>query len=125
MQSPFLADEAAAAEQPQVEAIPLTEEDLERLNRLIRVGLMAKRKHKRLEKVYDSCRQEVCSILVGAKQGEVVTEFGKGKTKETKSEWIYSEATQELEKQLKLQQEIEKRTGVAKPNKVTTSADLS
>jgi hypothetical protein len=125
MQSPFLAEEAPAIEQPQTEAAPLTEETLDKLNKLIKVGLVAKRRYKRLQKVYDSCRQQVCDILVDIREEEVVTEFGKGKTKETKSEWIYSEATQELEKQLKLQQEIEKRTGVAKPGKVTTSADLS
>jgi hypothetical protein len=44
--------------------------------------------------------------------------------KETKSGWCYSDTTEALAIQLKAQQDIEKRQGVAQPAKVSISADV-
>lgn len=125
MQSPFLADEAPAIDQPQTVTAVFDEETLEELTGLIALGLKAKTEHKRQEAVYNDIRQQVCEILVKAGWDKLETEAGKAKTKTTYSGWIYSEATTALEKQLKLQQEIERKTGVARPTETKVSADLS
>jgi len=109
MQSPFI----DTAEAPTAD-----------LDALIDQALAAKREAERQKAIYDSLRDQMCATLrdQGVKSLESTT--GKVRLKETKSGWTFSEETQALAEQLKNQQDIEKRMGIAQPSKVTISADV-
>ena len=114
MQSPFIDNDHAADATQAIEA----------LDRLIAQGLAAKQEAERQKAIYDSIREQACALLRDMGEPSVETAVGKARLKETKSGGVFSEATQSLDKQLKLQQDIEKRTGVAQPARVTLSADI-
>lgn len=121
MQSPFL-DEPAAEEQA---VVNLADADkLTQLQHLIQQGLEAKREAEQQKARYDSIRDQVCAMLRDIGMDKVQTSVGIARLKETKSGWEYSAGTVELAKQVKVQQDVEKRLGTARPTKITLSADL-
>lgn len=137
MQSPFLEAEAPPAAGALVAPEVLTPEEiaasvvagltpelLAELDALVQEGLAAKKLKDANTKAYDKARARVAEILA-VKDIEVVTAFGKVKTKENKSDWVYSDATEDLMAQVKTQQDIEKRRGIAKPGKTSVSADIN
>lgn len=117
--SPFLAEAPAAVTEPAD-----TAEQLNQLDGLIAQALAAKQQAEQHKAVYDSLREQICSHLRDLDQTKLECASGKARLKETKSGWTFSEATQALAIQLKAQQDIEKRNGVAQPSNTTISADV-
>ncbi len=137
MQSPFVEAEAPAVAGALVAPEDLTPEEiaanvvaaldpalLEELDRLVQEGVAAKKLKDANTKIYDKARARVAEILA-VKDIKVTTAFGEIKTKENKSDWVYSDATEDLMAQVKTQQEIEKRRGIAKAGKTVVSADIN
>lgn len=112
--SPFLEDTATAP-------VAL---DLDQLDGLIAQALAAKAEAERQKAIYDSLRDQLCATLKDLGETKLESASGKVRLKETKSGWTYSDATEALAIQLKAQQDIEKKQGVAQPAKVTVSADV-
>ena len=98
--------------------------EVDALDGLILQALEAKKQAERSKALYDSLRDQICASM--RDQGLDVIEAGTAKVrlKETKSGWKFSEETNALSDRLKNQQDIEKRMGIAKPAKVTISADV-
>lgn len=120
MQSPFLDQSIVTDDDNTVDQSGT----LEQLVELIELGVRAKKEAERQKAIYDSIRDQVCAMLRDLGQDKIETSVGKARLKETKSGWQFSSATNQLGEQFKLQQEIEKRSGTAKPVKITLSADL-
>jgi hypothetical protein len=110
--SPFLATTAT------------TPVDLTQLDGLIAQALSAKAEAERHKAIYDSLRDQICATLKDLGETKLECTHGKVRLKETKSGWCYSDTTEALAIQLKAQQDIEKRQGVAQPAKVSISADV-
>lgn len=121
MQSPFI-DEPIADEQAGADLADA--DQLTQLQVLILQGLEAKREAEQQKARYDAIRDQVCAMLRNLGTDKVQTSVGTARLKETKSGWEFSSGTAELAKQLKVQQDVEKRLGTAKPTKTTLSADL-
>lgn len=121
MQSPFL--DEAVADVPEA-TTPAEVDQLTQLQILIQQGLEAKREAEQQKARYDAIRDQVCAILRDLGTDKVQTSVGIARLKETKSGWEFSAGTTELAKQLKVQQDVEKKIGTAKPTKITLSADL-
>ncbi len=114
--SPFLDDAAAPAATANV--------DLDQLDKLIAQALAAKLEAERQKAIYDSLRDQICAAVKDLNETSLESASGKVRLKTTKSGWTYSEATRNLDIQLKAQQDIEKRTGTAQASKFTVSADV-
>lgn len=104
--------------------IDIPETDTDELDALIEQALKAKREAERQKAVYDSLRDQICATLRDQGVKSVEAAHGKVRLKETKSGWQFSQETEALAAQLKNQQDIEKRMGIAQATKVTVSADV-
>lgn len=123
MQSPFL-DEVAEATEVDQSVDEAQVAAIERLDFLIQAGLKAKLMKEAAEAEYDQLRAQVLECMNTIGQDKITTAYGKVNLKTTESGWIFSEATSELAEQLKVQQSLEKRKGIAKPGKVSVSANI-
>lgn len=98
--------------------------DLAQLEELISQALQAKLEAERQKTIYDSLREQICCTLRDLGETKLEGSSWKVRLKETKSGWSYSDETEALASQLSAQQALEKKIGIAKPAKVTISADV-
>lgn len=103
---------------------PASTEALQALDGLIASALEAKLQAQRHQAVYDALREQIAATLRDLGVEEAEAAVGRARLKQTHSGWIYSEQTQALAVQLKAQQAIEKRNGLATASKTTLSADV-
>ena len=116
--SPFDLDVPDAVEEPSLPA----DTTLEEIDALLELTGKAKAEAERAKARYDTLRDRITGLLRHIGQEKIENEHYMAYLQEKKSDYSYSQETLDLEKKLKLQQEVERRHGIALPRKVTVSA---
>lgn len=95
--------------------------DLSEITELLQKASIAKKEADIAKARYDVLRERIGVFLRQIGEDKIETDFCKASIRENKSDYTYSDKVKEAEKQLKLMQEIEKRHGLAVPQKITRS----